>query len=54
MTEAPVLFADAGPGGLSLAAVLAEADLPVVVLEAEPQLPTNLRASMLASLGVGG
>jgi 3-(3-hydroxy-phenyl)propionate hydroxylase len=45
MTQAPVLISGAGPVGLSLACVLAEADLPVIVLEAEPELPTNLRAS---------
>lgn len=41
----PVIVAGAGPVGLSIACILAEADLPVVVLEAEPELPTNLRAS---------
>ena len=44
-SSAPVIIAGAGPVGLSLAACLAEADLPVLVLEAERQLPTNLRAS---------
>jgi 3-(3-hydroxy-phenyl)propionate hydroxylase len=45
MTQAPVLISGAGPVGLSLACVLAEAGLPVIVQEAEPELPTNLRAS---------
>jgi len=40
-----VLIAGAGPVGLSAAAVLAAAGVPVTVLEAEPALPQNLRAS---------
>lgn len=40
-----VLIAGAGPVGLSAANVLADAGIPVTVLEAEPQLPQNLRAS---------
>src|ERR687895_1380855 len=40
-----VLIAGAGPVGLSAANVLADAGVPVTVLEAEPQLPQNLRAS---------
>ncbi len=40
-----VLVAGAGPVGLSAASVLAEAGVPVTVLEAEPRLPENLRAS---------
>jgi 3-(3-hydroxy-phenyl)propionate hydroxylase len=40
-----VLIAGAGPVGLSAANVLADAGIPVSVLEAEPQLPENLRAS---------
>jgi 2-polyprenyl-6-methoxyphenol hydroxylase-like FAD-dependent oxidoreductase len=54
-----VLIAGAGPVGLSAANVLADAGVPVTVLEAEPRLPENLRAStfqpptldMLARLG---
>src|SRR5262245_36775382 len=53
-----VLIAGAGPVGLTAANVLADAGVPVTVLEAEPRLPENLRAStfqpptldMLASL----
>jgi 3-(3-hydroxy-phenyl)propionate hydroxylase len=40
-----VLIAGAGPVGLSAANVLVEAGVPVTVLEAEPRLPQNLRAS---------
>jgi 3-(3-hydroxy-phenyl)propionate hydroxylase len=54
-----VLIAGAGPVGLAAANVLADAGVAVTVLEAEPHLPENLRAStfqpptldMLASLG---
>src|SRR5256885_11863348 len=54
-----VLIAGAGPVGLAAANVLADADIAVTVLEAEPRLPENLRAStfqpptldMLARLG---
>ena len=40
-----VLIAGAGPVGLAAANVLADADIAVTVLEAEPRLPENLRAS---------
>src|SRR4051812_10900147 len=40
-----VLIAGAGPVGLAAANVLAEAGIGVTVLEAEPTLPENLRAS---------
>jgi len=40
-----VLIAGAGPVGLAAASVLADAGVAVSVLEAEPRLPENLRAS---------
>jgi 3-(3-hydroxy-phenyl)propionate hydroxylase len=40
-----VLIAGAGPVGLSAANVLADAGVEFLVLEAEPRLPENLRAS---------
>lgn len=40
-----ILIAGAGPVGLSAAACLASRGVPVTVLEAEPALPENLRAS---------
>ena len=40
-----VLIAGAGPVGLVAANTLADAGVPVVVFEAEPRLPENLRAS---------
>ena len=40
-----VLIAGAGPVGLAAACVLTDAGVPVTVLEAEPRLPENLRAS---------
>ena len=43
--DAPVLIAGAGPAGLTAAAVLAETGIEAIVLEAEPALPMELRAS---------
>lgn len=43
--EDQVLIAGAGPAGLTVAALLAEAGVPATVLEAEADLPVNLRAS---------
>src|SRR5690348_17985032 len=40
-----VVIAGAGPVGLAAANVFAEAGIGVTVLEAEPSLPENLRAS---------
>ena len=40
-----MLIAGAGPAGLTAAAVLAEAGVDTIVLEAEPDLPRELRAS---------
>jgi len=40
-----VIIAGAGPAGLTVAALLAEAGASAIVLEAEADLPTNLRAS---------
>jgi 2-polyprenyl-6-methoxyphenol hydroxylase-like FAD-dependent oxidoreductase len=44
-TQVNVLIAGAGPVGLCAANVLADAGIPVTVLEAERRLPENLRAS---------
>lgn len=60
MSAERVLVAGAGPVGLVVALHLAQHDVPVTVLEAEPALPEMLRAStfhpptldMLASTGV--
>ena len=43
--RAPVLVAGAGPVGLVAAAALAEAGIPVTIVEAERDLPDGLRAS---------
>ena len=40
-----IIIAGAGPVGLSAACVLTQRGVPVVVLESEPSLPENLRAS---------
>ena len=56
----PVIVAGCGPAGAVLALVLAREGIPVVVLEREPSLPVDLRAStfhpptleMLDELGV--
>ena len=45
MNNPEVIVAGAGPVGLSAASVLADAGVRVLVLEAEPRLPENLRAS---------
>ena len=47
--EARVLVAGAGPVGLVAAAVLADAGIPVTVVEAEEALPDGLRASTFHS-----
>ena len=57
---APVVVAGCGPAGATLALHLASRDIPVLVLEREPSLPVDLRAStfhppsleMLNALGV--
>ena len=41
----PVLVAGAGPVGMVAAAELVRRGIPVTVLEAEPELPLELRAS---------
>ncbi len=61
MAAAPVIIAGAGPVGCHLALYLARHDVPVVLLEKEPELPVDLRAStfhppsleMIADLGCG-
>jgi 3-(3-hydroxy-phenyl)propionate hydroxylase len=45
VTDDRVVIAGAGPAGLVSATILARAGVPVTVLEAEPSLPLNLRAS---------
>jgi 3-(3-hydroxy-phenyl)propionate hydroxylase len=57
----PVVIAGAGPVGSVIALYLAQRDIPVVLLEREPELPVDLRAStfhppsleMIADLGMG-
>ena len=41
----PVIIAGAGPAGCTIALYLARRGIPVVLLEAEPELPLDLRAS---------
>lgn len=58
--ENPIIVAGAGPVGCTFALYLALRGIPVVVLESEPQMPVNLRAStwhpptldMLDELGI--
>jgi 3-(3-hydroxy-phenyl)propionate hydroxylase len=45
MTDNRIVIAGAGPAGLVSATLLARAGVAVTVLEAEPSLPLNLRAS---------
>src|SRR5215469_17731354 len=60
MSRDPVVIVGAGPAGLAVAVKLVKAEVPVVVLEAEPALPFDLRAGtfhpptveLLAELGV--
>lgn len=60
MTREPVIIVGAGPAGLALASSLLQRDVAVVVLEAEPRLPHDLRAgtfhpptlALLETLGV--
>lgn len=58
--DKPVIIAGAGPAGCATALYLAQRDIPVILLEAEDELPIDLRAStfhpptldMLDGLGV--
>jgi len=43
----PVLIVGAGPAGLALACILAQADVPALVFEAEEKLPRDLRAGTI-------
>jgi 3-(3-hydroxy-phenyl)propionate hydroxylase len=60
-SQAPIVIAGAGPAGCLLALYLASRDVSVVLLEKEPELPVDLRAStfhppsleMIADLGFG-
>jgi 3-(3-hydroxy-phenyl)propionate hydroxylase len=60
-SNAPVVIAGAGPVGSLLALYLVQRDIPVLLLEKEPELPVDLRAStfhppsleMIAKLGFG-
>ncbi len=59
--ELPVIIAGSGPVGSVLALYLAQREIPVLLLEREPALPIDLRAStfhppsleMIAELGMG-
>jgi 3-(3-hydroxy-phenyl)propionate hydroxylase len=59
--QKPVVIAGAGPAGSLLALYLARRDVPVLLLEKEPDLPVDLRAStfhppsleMIEALGFG-
>jgi 3-(3-hydroxy-phenyl)propionate hydroxylase len=58
----PVIIVGAGPAGLAVAATLALRDVPSIVLEAEAELPRDLRAGsfhpptmeLLETLGIAG
>jgi 3-(3-hydroxy-phenyl)propionate hydroxylase len=60
--ELPVIVVGAGPTGMTAAAMLAHRDIPVVVVEAEPEVKTDWRAStfhaatleLLETIGVTG
>ena len=60
-SNVPVVIAGSGPVGSLMALYLAQRDIPVLLLEKEPQLPVDLRAStfhppsleMIADLGFG-
>ncbi len=45
LPDKPVLIAGAGPVGCTAALYLAQADVPVTLMEAAPDLPVDLRAS---------
>jgi len=60
MADHEIIIAGAGPAGCALALYLAQHDIPVLLLEAQSELPVDLRAStfhpptldMLATLGL--
>ncbi len=60
MAQMPVIVVGAGPAGLTVALSLTLQDVPVIVVESEPELPRDLRAGsfhppsveMLGPLGV--
>lgn len=57
----PIVISGGGPGGMAAAVALASQDIPVVVIEREPEFPIDLRAGsfhpptveMFDTLGVG-